>query len=511
MKVLSVEETRILENKLVKEYNIPPLLLMENAGAQSFNLLKEKINLKDKRICVLCGPGNNGGDALVIARYLYMNGITPTVFLYNWDKNISELSKIQYEILKNTEIEFLSLREEYRSIRFFDIIIDGLLGIGLKRPLDNELVSIIEEVNKLNKTVISIDVPTGIDADSGKIMGACIKANYTVTMFLPKIGFFNPKVIDYIGELAVNPLGFPIKFLNNLIPSNIYYVQEEDILESIPKFSLGVHKGEKGKVLIIGGSLQYSGAPILSAKSALRTSAGLVYLALPESISNLHRGQNPEIIFIPLEDKSGYISYESVDKILEIIEKLRIDSVGIGPGIGLFGDTQRFIQELVLKIDKPLVIDADALTAIKPILSYLNKGNIIITPHIGEMSRLTDLSIEHILENRIDVSRKFAEKYNINLILKGPYSLSVFPDGDVYINPFASSLLATAGSGDVLTGILTALLAQGISIKKACVLGNYVHSLSSLIYKETIGDRGLIAGDIVENIPLAFKKIIENS
>lgn len=508
MKIISVEETRVLEKRITEKFNIPSLFLMENAGSFVYYFLKDRFrDLKDRKILVLCGLGNNGGDALVLARYLYINGNIPTILTYGWEKGISPLCQIQYELLKGTEVKFLSLEKDWEIIRFFDLIIDGILGIGLKRPLDENLKEIIREVNNSKRLIVSIDVPTGIDADSGDILGESIKADITITMFLPKIGFFNSKAIDYIGELIVNPLGFSISFLEKFIPSNIFLVEEKDVAKYIPKFSLGVHKGSKGKVLIIGGSIQYTGAPILSARASLRTSAGMVYLALPESISNIHRAENPEIIFIPLKDKEGYISSENVSYVLEIIEKLRIDAIGLGPGIGLYEDTQKFVQELILKLDKPLVIDADGLSAIKSVLSLVNKGNIILTPHIGEMARLLDVPIEEIQKNRIEISKEFSKKFNINLILKGPYSLNVFPNENIYINPFASPLLATAGSGDVLTGIIVSLLAQGLDIKEACILGNYIHSLSALIFKEKYGERGLIAGDIIENIPLAFERI----
>ncbi|MCX7846337.1 MAG: NAD(P)H-hydrate dehydratase [Dictyoglomaceae bacterium] len=505
MRVISIEETRELEKNIVEKFNIPPLFLMENAGSFIYYFLKDRFkDLKNIKIAILCGPGNNGGDALVVARYLYINGNIPIVLTYSWENGLSSLCQIQYEILKDSKIKFLSLKENWEVIKEVDLIIDGIFGIGLKKPLDENLKEIIKVINNLNKNLVSIDVPTGIDANTGDILGESIKANTTITMFFPKIGFFNLNAMDYIGELIVNSLGFPYSFLEKFLSSKIFLVEEKEVKNLIPSFSLGVHKGNKGKVLIIGGSIQYTGAPILSARASLRTACGMVYLALPESISNIHRSLNPELIFIPLKDEMGYISEDNIPFILDKIEKLGINAVGIGPGIGLSETTQRFVRTLSLKISIPLVIDADGLTAIKPILSLLNKGNIILTPHVGEMSRLLDISLEELQRNRFRISQDFSNKYNINLILKGPYSLSSFPNSEIYINPFASPLLATAGSGDVLTGIIVSLLAQGLEIDKACILGNYIHSLSALIFKEKYGERGLIAGDIIENIPLAY-------
>ena len=508
MKVLSVEETRNLEKIICDKFNIPPMLLMENAGSFTYYYLKDIFhNFEDKKISILCGPGNNGGDALVVARYLYINGNKPYIFTYSWENGLSPLCKFQYELLKDTNIEFLSLERDFSKIKDSDLIIDGIFGIGLKRLLENKLIEIIDIINEMNKIIISIDVPTGVDADSGEILGNAFKAYMTITMFLPKIGFFNLKAINHIGKLVVNTLGFPLEFLEKLIFSEVFLTDTKEISNYIPSFPLEVHKGNKGKVLIIGGSIQYTGAPILSAMASLRTGAGMVYLALPESICNIHRAQNPEIIFIPLKDKDGFISDDNIPYILDKIESLGISAVGLGPGIGLLDTTQRFVQELALRINKPLLIDADALSSIRPILSSLNKGNIILTPHMGEMSRLLGSSIDEIQKNRIKISLDFVKKYNINLILKGPYSISVFPNGKLYINPFADPLLATAGSGDVLTGIIVSLLAQGLDIEKACILGNYIHSLSALIFKEKFGNRGLIARDLIENIPEVLRRI----
>ncbi|MEN2984044.1 MAG: NAD(P)H-hydrate dehydratase [Dictyoglomaceae bacterium] len=510
MRIISIEETRELERRIIEEFNIPSLLLMENAGVFTYYFIRDRFkNIKNLRIAILCGPGNNGGDALVIARYLYINGNSPVILTYAWEKGISSLCQIQYEILKNSGLRFLSLIENWNLAKDAEVIIDGLFGIGLKKPLDENLQKIIRELNNLNKPIISIDVPTGIDADSGDVLGEAIKADTTITMFFPKIGFFNLNAVDYIGKIVINPLGFPQDFLEKFISSKVFLVEEKEVKNFIPSFSLNVHKGSKGKVLIIGGSVQYTGAPILSAKASLRSSCGIVYLALPESISNIHRSTNPEIIFIPLKDEMGFISEDNVPFILDKIAKFGIDAIGLGPGIGLSETTQKFVRELSLKLSIPLVIDADGLTAIKPILYRLNKGNIILTPHLGEMARLLDISLEEIQRNRFKISQEFSKRYNINLILKGPYSLSSFPDGEIYVNPFASPLLATAGSGDVLTGIIVSLLAQNLDIKKACILGNYLHSLSALVFKEKYGERGLIAGDILENIPLAYSLLVK--
>lgn len=510
MRVISIEETRNLEKKITEEFHVPPILLMENAGSFIYYFLRNRFeNLKNMKIVILCGPGNNGGDALVIARYLYINGNIPIILTYSWEKGLSPLCQIQYKLLKDLEIKFLSLEENWEIIKEADLIIDGIFGIGLKKSLDENLKEIIRKINNLKKLVLSIDVPTGIDADSGNIFGEGIKANITVTMFFPKIGFFNLNAIDYIGEIVVNSLGFPNSILEKFVSSKIFLIEDKEVKNLVPSFPLGIHKGSKGKALIIGGSIQYTGAPVLSARAALRTSCGMVYLALPESISNIYRSSNPEIIFIPLKDEMGFISEDNVSFVLDKIEKFRIDAVGLGPGIGLSETTQKFVINLSLKLSIPLVIDADGLTAIKPVLSKLNKGNIILTPHIGEMSRLLDVSLEEIQKNRIKISQDFSKKYNINLILKGPYSLSSFPNGEIYINPFASPLLATAGSGDVLTGIIVSLLAQGLEINKACILGNYIHSLSALIFKEKYGERGLIAGDIIENIPSTYSLLVK--
>jgi len=261
-------------------------------------------------------------------------------------------------------------------------------------------------------------------------------------------------------------------------------------------------------VLIIGGSFKYTGAPILSALSALRMGAGMVYLAVPEKINMLYRGNYPEIIYISLKDTEGYISYDNLDYLLNIVEDYGIDSIAIGPGIGISEDTKKLVQEFLRKVDKSVVVDADALSFIKDILKEISKKSIVLTPHYGEMSRVTGESVDVIMRKRVELGRLFVKEHQLNLILKGPYSLFFDQEGNVYVNPFANSLLATAGSGDVLTGIIAGLVAQGYTLKEACILGNFVHGYTSVLWKEQKGNIGLKALDIVEMIPYSVEEII---
>lgn len=510
MKVITSEDIKELEEKLEREYNLPTVLLMENAASFVFNFIKERFkDVRSMNIAILCGPGNNGGDGLALARYLYLSGVEKvTVFSYLWDRKISELLKVQLRVIEDY-IEMRNLLLEYESLKKYDLIVDGIFGIGLKREIDEGLKEIFSFINKLNKPVISIDVPSGINADTGEVMGGAIKAAYTLSMFLPKLGFFSIPAIDYIGELVIGNLGVPNSIIDNLTDSKIYLADENFISNLIRIPSKGVHKGTKGKVLIIGGSIQYTGAPILTALSALRVGCGMVYLALPEDINMLYRSLYPEIIYVPLKSKNGFISVKDVDEILSFIDKTNINAVGIGPGIGIYEGTQKFVREFLKEVKIPTVVDADALSYISDILIDLKGKDLILTPHYGEMSKLVGKSVGDIIKNRFIIGKDFVKDYNLYLLLKGPFSLFFTPQEEVYINPFADSLLATAGSGDVLTGIVSGLLAQGYSIKEAGIIGNYIHGKSSEFWKKKKGRVGLIASDIIQLIPMVLEELIK--
>jgi len=509
VKLVSSEDIRKLEYSLEKDYGVPPLLLMENAASFLFSFIKENFDdLNNKRIAILCGPGNNGGDGVALARYLYTNGVKKvTIFSYLWNRKVSDLLKIQLNLLQNL-VEIRDLLQNYLELKEYDLIIDGIFGIGLKREIEEDLKRVFKYINGLNKMVISIDVPSGINSDTGEVMGEAIKANYVLTMFLPKIGLFEVEAVDYVGEVIVGNLGIPKEVIENIVESSLNLVDWNFVKDIIRIPSKRVHKGKKGKVLIIGGSFKYTGAPILSALSALRMGAGMVYLAVPEKINMLYRGNYPEIIYISLKDTEGYISYDNLDYLLNIVEDYGIDSIAIGPGIGISEDTKKLVQEFLRKVDKSVVVDADALSFIKDILKEISKKSIVLTPHYGEMSRVTGESVDVIMRKRVELGRLFVKEHQLNLILKGPYSLFFDQEGNVYVNPFANSLLATAGSGDVLTGIIAGLVAQGYTLKEACILGNFVHGYTSVLWKEQKGNIGLKALDIVEMIPYSVEEII---
>ncbi|HOJ92955.1 MAG TPA: NAD(P)H-hydrate dehydratase [Dictyoglomaceae bacterium] len=510
MKVVTSTDIRNIEKGLEEKYGIPPIMLMENASGSLFNFLKEHFsNLKDRKIAVLCGPGNNGGDAISLVRYFLNNGIKPKIFTYLWDKNTSSLLNIQYKLLEKESIEVVSLIENYQDLKDFDLVIDGIFGVGLSRNIEESLKDVFDFVNSIKKLVIAVDVPSGMNSDTGEIMGGVLKADVTFTMFFPKLGFFNPTTIDYIGDLKISNLGFPLNILEDFVSSRINLVEKEDLYKFLPVYSKNVHKTKKGKALIIGGSIKYTGAPILSAMSALRVDTGMVYLAVPESIHMLYRSLYPEIIILPLKDREGFISSQNIESLVSVIKDLGINAVGIGPGIGIYGETNYFVQEFLRRISIPVVVDADALSYVRDILPELNNKRMILTPHFGEMARILGTSPEDIQKNRFKIGDEFVEKYKVHLILKGPYSLTFTPEKETYINPFADSLLATAGSGDVLTGIITGLLAQGLSEKGACLLGSYTHAYSANLWKERKSSYGLIASDIIGLLPEVMEDLFK--
>lgn len=510
MKVTTVSEMKSLDQRAVKEFGIPELILMENAGNSVFYVIQKELGIKGKKFVVLCGSGNNGGDGMVVARKIYSNGGNVTLILLSDKKNLKGITKKNYEILSNIGIDILnkpSFKDIKKKVKESDIIVDGMLGTGLKGDLRGLYREVILLVNSAKKTVVSIDIPSGINGDTGEIMGIGVRSDLTITFGLPKIGNLVYPGYEHCGKLFVSHISFP--------PSHY----EDDSLkisinEPIPLKERGkdTNKGSFGKALFISGSKKYLGAPYFSALSFLKAGGGLSYLATPKSISSFIANKGSEIVFLPQEETdSGSISYDNKKELLEFSET--VDFVIVGPGLSLGNETQRLVRELADKIKKPLLIDGDGLTAIKDSLNIIKNRALptILTPHPGEFARLIDKSIEEIKRNRIKIVRDSAKKYNCIIVLKGAHSLIGYPDERIFINMTGNPGMATAGSGDVLTGTIAALFGlfknkeQTVSIEEAVRMGVLIHGFAGDLASIEIGEDGVIAGDILKSLPPAMK------
>jgi len=510
MKVVTSQQMKEIDRKAIEESNLSGLTLMENAGLRIFQNLKNIYpNLRLKKIIAFTGSGNNGGDGFVVARHLYNYGVKVKVFLLSHsskikgeaEENLNIINKMGVELF---EAETTKLEEIQRAIQNSDLIIDAILGTGLQGKVTGLKAKIIDLINIANKEVVAIDVPSGLDADTGRIEGPCIRAIHTITLALPKIGLLIFPGASYAGKVTVEDIGIPSYLLkNNKIKTNI--VTKEIVKSLLPFRATYSHKGSFGKVLILAGSSGMTGAAYLTSEAAMRSGAGIVVLGIPRSLNPIMEVKLTEVMTLPLaETEKQSLGEEAEETILKLMKNYSI--LGIGPGISRQAETQRLVRKVIEKSNIPLVVDADAIYALSedPTILKKTKTPLVITPHPGEIAKLINKDVDYILNNQLDITREIAQKFGIVVVLKGARTIIANKEGEVYINIGDNSGMATGGSGDVLTGIICSLIAQGADNFSAAITGVYIHSLAGDLARDIKGERGMIAGDILSQVPKAF-------
>ncbi len=510
MKISTVNEMREMDRSAIEKYGIKDELLMENAGeAASFVILKE-FGIKGNKFVAFCGIGNNGGDGFVIARKIHSNGGEIKVLILGDRSKFKGAAKINLDIISRLPIEIREV-ESIESIETellnCDAIIDAIFGTGLSRDVEGIYHDVIQLINKSGKTVFSVDIPSGVQGNTGKIMGTAVKADFTTTFGLPKAGSMLYPGYEVCGKLYVSHISFPPA----LYSSDMLKIETNHPLPLPPKDKNG-HKGDFGEVLFIAGAASYFGAPYFSALSFLKAGGGYSRLATPRSMTPFLASKGSEIVFIPQkETPSGSISIESRDSLLELSEKM--DMVVLGPGLSLEEETQKLAQKLAQEINKPLLIDGDGITALSNNLEIIRKRKAltILTPHLGEMARLTKLSVPEIDTNKIDILQRTSKELNAIIVLKGAHSLIGYPDESIFINLSGNPGMATAGSGDVLTGTIAAMFGLGLSVEEAVKKGVFIHGFSGDLAAEDQGEDGITAQDILDYLPLAMKMDREGS
>ena len=514
MKIVTAQEMREIDRRAASEYGIPSLLLMENAGLQVF-LAAERYfpDLTSRRISIFCGTGKNGGDGFVLARHLLNRGIAARVYILAKKEEIKGDARLNLEVLERMGVPMVEistghdLLEKGDEVSASDLIVDALLGTGLEGPAHGLMAEAISLINKLGKPVVSVDIPSGLSADTGHVFGPCIKASLTVALALPKRSHFLYPAARYAGKVEVADIGIPRSLLNEpKIQVNL--PESRELAAALPKREPDSHKGDFGHVLVIAGSAGKTGAAAMAAKAALRIGAGLVTLGLPESLNEAMEAKLDEVMTEPLpETDQKSISVEALNKVLYLIEKKAV--LAIGPGLSTHPSTCQLVHELISQVGIPMIIDADGINAICQDIEVLRKATppLILTPHPGELSRLLSISKEEIIQKRIEIAQEMARGLGIHMVLKGAATIIAHPDGQVYINPTGNPGMATGGTGDVLTGMLAGLIAQGISIEKALRLGVYLHGLAGDIAARELGEEAMIAGDITERLPAAIREL----
>ncbi|MEA1965342.1 MAG: NAD(P)H-hydrate dehydratase [Candidatus Aerophobetes bacterium] len=513
MKLVTAEKMRKIDEETINSIGIPGILLMENAGRAVVETIKEEYSpLEEKSVCIFSGSGNNGGDGIVVARHLFAGGIKVRLFLLGRKEKIKGETAINLKIAFNLGVQIKevtssegmkSLKEE---LKLADIVVDALLGTGAKGAPRGIMKEIVSLINRFSRNIVAVDIPTGVDADTGEVEGEAIKANCTVTFAYPKQGLYLYPGMDYAGKIKVADIGIPYTLPEAETRCNL--LTSADIAKDIFKRKLSSHKGNFGHLLVIAGSRGMTGAAALTSLAALRAGAGLVTLGIPESLNPVLEVKLTEAITLPLpQTEEGSLSFRALKKIEEFSKKC--EAVALGPGISTNKETAKLVKMLVKQLTIPLIIDADGINVLGDETALLSKykAPLIITPHPGELSRLLHTSIKEIQKDRIGFALTLAKNTGGIALLKGARTVIADKEGTIWINSTGNPGIASGGSGDVLTGIIGGLLVQGFSTLTAAKLGAYLHGLAGDLAAQIKGEVSLIATDILNNLPEAIRRI----
>jgi len=516
MKVVTGAEMKEIDRYTIEEVGISGLVLMENAGREVAQAAVELLdNLNGNLVIVLAGKGNNGGDGFVVSRLLIEQGFEVKTILLGKKEDISGDAKVNLEILDKLEAKIweISSKEEVLELKLLvdktDLIVDALLGTGIKGELRGLYPEVITLVNNSPTAVIAVDIPSGIEADTGRVVDTAIEADETITFALPKIGTILYPGADFVGNLKVVDIGIPQMVITKQ-EFKIDLITSKLVNDLLPIRVADSHKGSYGKLLLVAGSTGMTGAATLATQASLKIGAGLVTLGVPRSLNPILEIKLTEAMTYPLgESKEGILSRESVIEIKKLLNDR--DVLAIGPGLTANDEIGYIVNHLLEKTDKPMVVDADGLNVIYD-LNILKGRTVptVLTPHPGELSKLINQPIEAIRVNSIEIAKDFAREYNVILVLKGARTIIATPQGEIYVNSTGNSGMATGGSGDVLTGLISGLLAQGIDGRSATIIGVYLHGLAADLAAEELTEYSLLPSDIIDYLPQALRTVMSD-
>lgn len=515
MYVVTGDEMASIDRRAIEEYRIPGIVLMENAALRAAQIIERVYNISEKNIVILVGGGNNGGDGLAIARHLHLAGACVEVFAtfgYGSTKGDAKTNLEAVETL-SIPITYISGKEDIVHLKDSlidgDLVVDALFGTGLSRNIRGIAGDVIDMVNEYNVPVVAIDIPSGVDASTGNCMGHAIRASHTITFGYPKRGHYLYPGRDYLGRLHIVPISLP-RDSAQAIGVTTFTLDEKELASILRERPQNSHKGTFGRVGVLAGSTGFTGAAYLTSLAAQRAGAGLVTLGVPRKVHPIMASKLTEVMTYPLEDDdTGHFSGKAGQEAVQFLQDK--DVLALGPGMGVDKHLFEFIRHILGKIDISIVIDADGLNNISSDIDILKnyRGPIVLTPHPGEMARLTGESIECIIANPIQSALELSRKTGAIVLLKGATTVVANCEGDVYINKTGNSGMASGGSGDVLTGIIASLIAQGYDPFIAAVVGAFIHGRAGDMAADKKGETGLIAHDILDNIPYAFKNLYD--
>ena len=513
MKLYRADQVRGFDRQTIEEMGISGLVLMENAGVAATELFCAHFRaVFPGAVVVLAGKGNNGGDGYVMARHLHNRGWQVTTLVLAEEKAVGGDAAVNLRALTacGGTVTFCpheaSLDQALVRINA-RVIIDALFGTGLTSPVRDHYARAIDWINRSGLPVFSVDIPSGIDATSGRVLGAAVKAKETVTFAVGKIGQVLAPGCEYAGRLHVVDIGIPPKVIDR--EEGAVFVEAADVAALFPARPFAGHKGTFGHLVVVGGSTGKSGAAAMAAEGALRSGAGLVTVGCPASIHDILEIKLTEAMTVPLPDAAGSLDLRAYDDIKRLW--LHKQALALGPGLGLSEGGAALAGCIVRDCPLPLVIDADGINALcdqKDLLTVRPAGTTILTPHPGEMARLTGMSVNEIEADRVRVAGDFAKKYGAVLVLKGARTVIASPEGDLFVNSTGNPGLATGGMGDVLTGVIAGLIVQGLSPLNAAVLGTFWHGRAADDLGQILGNAGLTATDLLRQLPLTRHQLL---
>lgn len=491
MEILDSRQMSLADKLTIDELKIPSIVLMENAARAAVDEILKVID-RNSTVAVIVGSGNNGGDGVAIARHLFNRGVSVEIFLTESEERFSNDLKINYEIIKRYPIKIKSI-EEFEDR--FDIVVDAIFGTGLNRPLEGRYLEIIKMINSLNSKIVAIDIPSGLSGSSPNPLGEAVKADLTITFCRPKIPHCIYPAKEYCGEVVVVDISIPDFIIPKVEP--FIYLIEKSSLPKLPKRGRFSHKGNYGHAVLLGGSLGKSGAIILSTFATIKTGAGLTTTILPESISSNLASYLPEAMYIPIRDYDDLVK-EDISDIIKFVRDKTV--LTIGPGMGVSKGARNIIKEIVENLDLNLIFDADGINNLVGVDYEFLRNRTIITPHIGEFARILSITKDELSKDIINITRTFAIRNGIVVVLKSASTLIAVPDGSVYVYSGGIPALAKGGSGDCLVGIITGLVSQGFSLKDASILGVYIFGETGKLLSSIDNEMTVMATDVIKNI-----------
>lgn len=514
MKIVKSEQMALIEDMVINQMGFPTIVLMEHSALRVVDHCMEYLkDIQNPKAVVVAGHGLNGGDGLAIARLLHFKGVKTTIIALTDFSDSPDPAKTNYSLATQLGIPVVSMAtaKTYGGVsdllKFTNVVIDAIFGIGINRTLCDDDIDVINSINKLSPYTISVDIPSGVHPDTGKPMGAAVKADMTISFTLPKLGTVTFPGAQYVGELIVEPVGIPTEIVSSM-SIDIEMLTDSLAGQMLPARNKRSSKATFGHVIALAGSDNMPGAAVVCSTAAYKIGAGLVQVVSTPHVADIINNKLPEAITrsLPVAE-DGTVTKGSLDIVNEAVQQGTV--MMLGPGLGTTPDTIDLVSEIIRTADMPLIIDADALNALTENVAILKdaKHTPVITPHPGEMSRISGIPVPEILEDVVQTAVDFAAKYNVVTLLKDADTIIADPSGRVFINTTGSPAMAKAGSGDVLTGIIGGLIAQGMTAFEAAVLGAYIHGKSGEFMGEQTSLYTVLATDIIGGLSFAINHL----